>query len=60
MQDNVINFEEALEERDEALEKALKEVSFYRKKYFGCLKDKEEIEDMNKKMAEFIQSIAEE
>ena len=34
MQDNVINFEEALEERDEALQKALKEVSFYKKKVF--------------------------
>ena len=60
MQDNVINFEEVLEERDEDLEKALKEVSFYKKKYFCCLKEKEEIEDMNKKMAEFIESIAEE
>lgn len=72
MQDNVINFEEALEERDEALQKALKEVSFYKKKYFGCLKDKEEIEEdmkeieedkkeieeMNMKMEEFIKSIA--
>lgn len=65
MQDNVINFEEALEERDEALQKALNEVSFYKKKYFSCLKEKEEIEEdkkeieeMNMKMEEFIKSIA--
>tara|TARA_Y100000356_G_scaffold131439_1_gene135123 strand:- start:645 stop:869 length:225 start_codon:yes stop_codon:yes gene_type:complete len=52
MQDNVINFEEALEEQDKALDKALKEVSFYQKKYFGCLTENKEIREENKEIRE--------
>ena len=66
MQDNVINFEEALEEQDKALDKALKEVSFYQKKYFGCLTENKEIREenkeikkMNKAMEKIIKKIAE-
>jgi len=60
MQDNVINFEEALEEKDEALEKARKETLFYQKKYFGCLKDKEAIQEINKAMEKIIKQIVQE
>lgn len=59
MNNNVINLEEVLEERDEALEKALKESLYYQKKYFSCLKDNEILEEMNKTMEKFIKQISE-